>query len=253
MSTTAPAVPAPPELRSPDRSLAGAWHVLAALLTAAGLGAVLFWALAVGDGAPAADPAGLPAPGRFVEWGLPATTLAGRIASLRAQRGWTQQQLADRLGVSRVAVSHLEVGISSPDARTVALLAGVFHLEPHDLVGGTEYPAAKADRLPLVVARHTEVEHQLALMELDLAWIEGPDAVADGAVSGSVVGLIDADGRARWTPLVDADGRPLVEKAEGVALASPDGARLWVVTDADAPESPAELLEVVLGPRGGAG
>lgn len=105
------------------------------------------------------------------------TTLAGRIASLRGQRGWTQQQLADRLGISRVAVSHLEAGINSPDARTVALLAGLFHIEAHDLVGGTDYPAAKADRLPLVVTRHTEVEHQLALMEVDLAWVEGPDAV----------------------------------------------------------------------------
>ncbi|HEU5149663.1 MAG TPA: helix-turn-helix transcriptional regulator, partial [Iamia sp.] len=97
------------------------------------------------------------------------TTLAGRIASLRGQRGWTQQQLADRLGISRVAVSHLEAGINSPDARTVALLAGLFHIEAHDLVGGTDYPAAKSDRLPLVVTRHTEVEHQLALMEVDLA------------------------------------------------------------------------------------
>ena len=46
--------------------------MLGALLTAAGLGALLFWALAVGDGGPAADPAGLPAAGRLVEWGLPA-------------------------------------------------------------------------------------------------------------------------------------------------------------------------------------
>jgi transcriptional regulator with XRE-family HTH domain len=147
-------------------------------------------------------------------------TLAGRIASLRAQRGWTQQQLADRLGVSRVAVSHLEVGISSPDARTVALLAGVFHLEPHDLVGGTEYPPAKADRLPLVVARHTEVEHQLALMELDLAWIEGPDAVADGRTADAV--------RQRWRTTLAKLAATVVDPAEAAAL---DAARRHLAAD----------------------
>ena len=52
-----------------------------------------------------------------------------------------------------------------PSERTVALLAGLFRLEPHDLVAGTSYPTAKSDRLPLVVTRWTEVEHQLALLD----------------------------------------------------------------------------------------
>lgn len=114
--------------------------------------------------------------------------LATRIGVLRTGREWTQQQLADRLGISRVAVSHLEAGINSPDARTVSLLAGLFDMEPHDLVAGTDYPPAKADRLPLVVTRHTEVEHQVALMDADLAWISGAEApVADPAARERVV------------------------------------------------------------------
>jgi transcriptional regulator with XRE-family HTH domain len=118
-------------------------------------------------------------------------SLASRIGILRTREGMTQQQLADRLGVSRVAISHLEAGINSPDARTVTLLASVFGTEPHDLVAGTDYPIAKVDRLPLVVARRTEVGHQVALMEADLAWVEGPDAVvADRAVADDL--------RQRW-------------------------------------------------------
>jgi len=54
----------------------------------------------------------------------------------------------------------------------VALLAGVFKVEPHELVAGTRYPSAKAERLPVVVARHTEVELQLELFENDLQWFE---------------------------------------------------------------------------------
>lgn len=159
-------------------------------------------------------------------------TLAGRIASLRAQRGWTQQQLADRLGISRVAVSHLEAGMSSPDARTVALLAGLFHLEAHDLVAGTDYPAAKADRLPLVVTRHTEVEHQLALMEGDLAWVEGPDAVvADERVADAV--------RQRWRTALAKLAATVVDPAEAAEL---DAARRRLAVDPpslDAPDPPA--------------
>jgi len=102
-------------------------------------------------------------------------SLGRRIAALRTERGWTQQDLAERLGVSRVAVSHLETDINTPGERTVALLAGLFRQEPHELVDGTSYPLAKADRLPVVVARWTEVEHQLALLDRDLRWLESAE------------------------------------------------------------------------------
>jgi transcriptional regulator with XRE-family HTH domain len=98
-------------------------------------------------------------------------TLGQRIGRLRTLLGWTQQELADRIAVSRVAVSHLEMGISVPSERTVTLLAGVFHLEPHDLIASTAYPDAKAERRPQVTARYTEIELQLALMQRDLSWL----------------------------------------------------------------------------------
>ena len=98
--------------------------------------------------------------------------LGRRIGALRGSFGMTQQEVADRLGVSRVAVSHIEAGMSMPGERTVVLLAGLFKLEPHDLVAGTNYPLAKAERLPPIAARHTEVELQLALCENDLGWVE---------------------------------------------------------------------------------
>ncbi len=118
---------------------------------------------------------------------LGAGSLGPRIAALRADRGWTQQQLAERLGISRVAVSHLETDLNIPSERTVALLAGLFRLEPHDLVAGTSYPLAKADRLPLVVTRWTEVEHQLALLARDLWWLDG----ADGSLEPATPAVVD--------------------------------------------------------------
>ena len=113
---------------------------------------------------------------------MPQESLGRRIAEFRAKLGWTQQDLAERLAISRVAVSHLEAGLSDAGERTIALLAGVFKVEPHDLVAGTKYPAAKAERLPLVVARHTEVELQLTLLERDLEWLERTEGRFDGLV-----------------------------------------------------------------------
>jgi len=57
-----------------------------------------------------------------------------RIARLRAGRGWTQQSLAARLAISRVAVSHIEMELSYPSERTITLLAGWLKLPPHELV-----------------------------------------------------------------------------------------------------------------------
>jgi transcriptional regulator with XRE-family HTH domain len=106
--------------------------------------------------------------------------LGRRIAELRQARGLTQQELADRVAISRVALSNLESARSVPGERTVALLAGIFGCEPLELVDGTDYPTAKAERLPLVVARHTEADLRLALLERDLLWVEGaPSAVVE--------------------------------------------------------------------------
>jgi transcriptional regulator with XRE-family HTH domain len=133
-------------------------------------------------------------------------SLGRRIAKQRAELGWTQQELADRIAVSRVALSHLERDLSTAGERTVALLAGVFGLEPHELVAGTSYPSAKADRLPLVVARHTEVELQCRLLDRDLEQVErtGDRRPLDGWSSR----LADLHGRT-----LDARQRLLLDQA----------------------------------------
>ena len=118
---------------------------------------------------PAAPGGGRPAPER----------LGDRIGRLRTAIGMTQAELAARVAISRVALSNLESGRSVPGERTITLLAGVFHLEPLELVEGTAYPSSKAERLPAVTARHTELDLQLALLERDLRWLEGaPRGVA---------------------------------------------------------------------------
>jgi len=126
----------------------------------------------------------------------PSERLGERIARLRGRLGWTQQELADRLAISRVAVSHLEMGISVPSERTIVLLAGVFHVEPLELVDGTAYPEAKAERLPLVAARYTEVELQVALLRRDLDWLVRLGRDSDAEAHGEQV-------RGHWRRHID--------------------------------------------------
>jgi len=99
-------------------------------------------------------------------------TIGKRIAEYRNKFGWTQQFLAERLGISRVAVSHIEMDISTPGERTITLLAGLFKIAPHNLVDNTTYPEAKGDRLPFVSCAYTPLECELAVMKNDLEWLD---------------------------------------------------------------------------------
>jgi transcriptional regulator with XRE-family HTH domain len=141
--------------------------------------------------------------------------LGQRIARLRCRLGWTQQELADRLAISRVAVSHLELGITVPSERTVVLLAGVFRLEPHELVEGTAYPDAKAERLPLVAARYTEVELQVALLQRDLSWLARVGDISAGQALAERV-------RAEWQHRLDALRSSVLDAGERRLLADAD-------------------------------
>lgn len=67
-----------------------------------------------------------------------------------------------------------------------------------------------------------------------------PDAVRDGPVVGSVLGRL-GDGLARWTRLVDERGKPIREKAEGLAFDTQEPARAYVVIDRDDPACPSEM------------
>ncbi|MEJ7600027.1 MAG: hypothetical protein WKG01_19120 [Kofleriaceae bacterium] len=68
-----------------------------------------------------------------------------------------------------------------------------------------------------------------------------PDAIADGAVLGSLIGVIDGDS-VRCAPLCDRDGAAL--KVEGLALI--DDHRGWITLDPDDVDVPAPLCEILL-------
>lgn len=57
-----------------------------------------------------------------------------RIKALREKRGWTQQQLADRIGVARVTVARVERALARPSLDLLERLARALRVKLTDLL-----------------------------------------------------------------------------------------------------------------------
>ncbi len=76
-----------------------------------------------------------------------------------------------------------------------------------------------------------------------------PNAVDDGPVVGSALGLLPPTGAPRYAPIVDLDGDLLPLKVEGLLLDERDPTLVFLAADADDPLVPSELLTArLIGP-----
>lgn len=66
-----------------------------------------------------------------------------RLYKLRKQSGMSQEELANRLNVSRQTISKWEVGDSTPDLEKLVAISDLFHVSLDELVTGEE--SKKAD------------------------------------------------------------------------------------------------------------
>ena len=74
------------------------------------------------------------------------TEMGIRIRDVRRERGWTQDQLANAVGVSRSAVAQWETGRSGQVGSTLTRLAEVLGVSPDYLLLGS----SASDRAPLL-------------------------------------------------------------------------------------------------------
>lgn len=72
-------------------------------------------------------------------------TFAQKLIRLRKTGGMSQEELADRLGVSRQAVSRWEQGSTFPDVPNLQKLCGVFSVSADYLICDGPETAEKAD------------------------------------------------------------------------------------------------------------
>lgn len=96
-------------------------------------------------------------------------TLSDKIMTLRRQKGWSQEELADRLGVSRQAVSKWESGTAQPELGKVAELARLLGVRVDDLLCD-ETPAVPDADIP--AERHVTSEEAGTYLSLirRVAW-----------------------------------------------------------------------------------
>ena len=69
-----------------------------------------------------------------------APTIRNRVRELRAARGWTQQQLADEVGVSRQSINSIERNRYVPSLALALVFARVFALPTEEIFELEERP-----------------------------------------------------------------------------------------------------------------
>ncbi len=89
----------------------------------------------------------------------------------------------------------------------------------------------------------SDAEHLAEGRVLYSASAEDP---VSGSIKGSVLGIIEANGDARWTHLFDEDGEPFNGKIEGLTLDSRDPRKVYFVIDDDDEDMPSRIFHAVV-------
>ena len=71
------------------------------------------------------------------------------ILQLRIQNGWTQEELAEKLCVTRQAVSRWETGETTPNPETLKQLSALFDVSLHALLGAPRQLICQCCGMPL--------------------------------------------------------------------------------------------------------
>ncbi|MDO5401237.1 MAG: helix-turn-helix transcriptional regulator [Eubacteriales bacterium] len=112
--------------------------------------------------------------------------IADRIQVLRRKSGMSQEELADRVGVSRQAVSKWESEQSTPDLERVIQLSELFDVSTDYLLRGIE-PVKKealSIRPPVIFAIVSTVMNTFGLLFGVITWYE--EQTADALLPGAV-------------------------------------------------------------------
>lgn len=104
--------------------------------------------------------------------------LAEKIIRLRKQKGWSQEELAERLEVSRQSVSKWESGLSNPDLDKILSMSELFGVSTDELLKDTKAeqcemvapmesgPKEIADKTPARLVERVEAERYLKTVTL---------------------------------------------------------------------------------------
>lgn len=109
-------------------------------------------------------PEGSSAPYTATTKDAPEANFAARLAALRNEHGWSLEQLAERLGVTRQAVWYWETGQRLPRANLFGKIADEFGVMEQDLLGDPGRSLA-GPGMPLVAELKREIANRLGCSE----------------------------------------------------------------------------------------
>lgn len=78
------------------------------------------------------------------------------LKQLRREKGWTQEQLAERMLVSARTVSRWETGSNMPDLSTLTTLADLYKTDIREILDGERKPAKMDKQLEATVQKIVE-------------------------------------------------------------------------------------------------
>jgi len=95
-------------------------------------------------------------------------TIGNRIAELRKSSGYSQEYVAEKLGISRQAVSKWEMDQSSPDTNNLIALAELFGVSVEYIATGRKVEVVKEPQEHLTVIReiHSEPRSSISVQKI---------------------------------------------------------------------------------------
>lgn len=165
-------------------------------------------------------------------------TLADKIVAERKKRGWSQEELAERVDVTRQSVSKWEGGLSVPDLDKIVQLARLFGVSCDYLLCGESEPATENNILAAETAPQENAEEKRELTQAEgdaylAARVHAAPRIALGvllcilgAVAVVLFTALADDVLPELTAILTGLGLLLILVAVGVALFIASGLRL---------------------------
>jgi hypothetical protein len=125
-------------------------------------------------------------------------------------------------------------------AALCAHLAAPDSIQPPAVANITHYELGTLDGVRLTFS---DAEH---LGDGRILFSASAEEESTGRIAGSVLGVIEADGSAHWTELLDEEGKAFGGKIEGLSRDLRDPRKVHFVIDDDDETIPSEIFEAVL-------
>ena len=88
-----------------------------------------------------------------------------KLYELRKQKGFSQEELANRLNVSRQTISKWEVGESTPDMEKLVAISDLFEVSLDELVKGEEPKLAEPSEQIVKSELYSDIKEQVLTLD----------------------------------------------------------------------------------------